>query len=71
MKRHVVTGAESLIRKDTKVISRSGPDYAPYMVQVENVLWTASSNDNLQPSEMVIILAVESNRLVIKHKKNG
>jgi membrane protein implicated in regulation of membrane protease activity len=70
MKRPVVTGAESLIGRDAKVISRSEPDYgSPYLVQAENVLWTAGSNDDLRPGEMVIIVAVESNRLIVEHKK--
>jgi membrane protein implicated in regulation of membrane protease activity len=69
MKRPVATGAESLIGKDAEVISRSRPDYGtPYLVQVENVLWSAASPDDLQSGEMVTITAVEGNKLIVKHK---
>jgi membrane protein implicated in regulation of membrane protease activity len=70
MKRPVLTGAESLIGKDAKVISRVGSAYgSPCLVEVENVLWSASSHDDLQPGEMVVIVVVESNRLIVEHKK--
>jgi membrane protein implicated in regulation of membrane protease activity len=69
MRRPVATGAESLIGKDAEVISISRPDYgAPYMVQVENVMWSAVSFDDLQPGEIVMITAVESNKLIVKSK---
>ena len=72
MRRPVVTGAESLIGKDAEVISRSRPDYGvPYLVRVENVLWSARSHDDLQPGEMVIIVAVEGNKLIVEHKNTN
>jgi membrane protein implicated in regulation of membrane protease activity len=72
MRRPVVTGAESLIGKDAEVISRSRLDYGvPYLVRVENVLWSARSHDDLQPGEMVIIVAVEGNKLIVEHKNTN
>jgi membrane protein implicated in regulation of membrane protease activity len=69
MKQPVATGRESLIGKDAEVISRSRPDYgAPYLVQIENVLWSAASPDDLQSGEIVTITAVEGNKLIVKRK---
>jgi len=62
-----MTGAEYLVGKDAKVVSKSPPEHAaPYLVRLDGELWSAESEDILRPGERVIIEAVKSNFLVVK-----
>jgi membrane protein implicated in regulation of membrane protease activity len=72
MKRPVEVGVESLIGKDAEVVSGAGADYgAPYLVRAEHSLWSARSHDDLQPGEVVKIVAVEGNTLIVERKNTG
>jgi membrane protein implicated in regulation of membrane protease activity len=65
------TGAEHLIGKEAKVVSKSPPgDAAPYLVRLEGELWSAESADILQPGERVIVAAVRSNCLIVERVGN-
>lgn len=68
MKRPIMTGNESLIGKETRVISQSPSDSRnPYLVRVEGEIWMAASPDSLRPDDPVVIVAVKGNRLIIAH----
>jgi membrane protein implicated in regulation of membrane protease activity len=69
MKRPVTTGTESLIGKETMVISQSTSDEpTPYMVRMEGEIWCASSPDSLKTGDTVVIVAVKGNKLTIERK---
>jgi membrane protein implicated in regulation of membrane protease activity len=62
-----MTGAEYLVGKDAKVVSKSPPEHAvPYLVRLDGELWSADSSDILQPGERVKITAVKSDCLIVK-----
>jgi len=71
MKRPAVMGAESLIGKDADVASRSGQYGSSYQVRVRGELWSADSDEDLQPGETVVIVAVKGNKLIVRHKEKG
>jgi membrane protein implicated in regulation of membrane protease activity len=69
-KRPVTTGKESLIGRDAEIIGRAPDDLQDaFSLRVEGELWTARSQDNLQPGERVMITASEGNTLLVKRKK--
>jgi membrane protein implicated in regulation of membrane protease activity len=69
MKLPAKTGAEYLVGKEARVVSKSGPAYElQYLVRLDGELWSARSNDVLEPGERVIITAIRSNSLIVKHK---
>lgn len=69
MKRPVTTGKESLVGKETKIISRSASDkIATYLVRIEGELWSARSRDSLKTGDTVVILAIKDNRLIVEPK---
>jgi len=68
MKRPAVMGAESLIGKDADVVSRSGTYGSSYQVRVRGELWSADSDEDLQPGETVVIVAVKGNKLIVRRK---
>jgi membrane protein implicated in regulation of membrane protease activity len=72
MRRSAKVGSQSLVGKEAKVISYSGPDkIAPYQVRIEGEIWGAGSRDSLERGETAVILAVEGNKLMIACKDNG
>jgi membrane protein implicated in regulation of membrane protease activity len=69
MSRQPVTGAESLVRKEAEVVSKSAAGKRLYMVRVAGELWTAQSRDIIQPGQTVTIVAVDGNRLTVERKR--
>ena len=66
MMKPVATGAESLVGTSAEVVSRLSPNnYSKYLVRVGGELWTAHSDNSLQPGEQVNIAAVDGIRLVV------
>jgi membrane protein implicated in regulation of membrane protease activity len=71
-KYRVVTGREGLIGQEAEVVSTSIIGGKPaFTVSIEGELWTARSNDAIQPGEKVVITASEGNTLVIKRKDDN
>lgn len=72
MKLPPASGTEYLVGREAKVVSKSSSGYgASYQVRLHGELWSAQSDDNLQPGEKVIIEAVRGNSLVVKRKDGG
>jgi membrane protein implicated in regulation of membrane protease activity len=68
----VVTGREGMIGREAEVVSRSTTgDKSEYTIHVEGELWTARSNEGVQPGEKVLITAIKGNTPIIKRKDNG
>ena len=66
MMKPIVTGAESLVGTSAEVVSRFNPNNTTkYMVKAGSELWTARSDNSLQPGEQVNIVAVDGIRLVV------
>jgi membrane protein implicated in regulation of membrane protease activity len=67
--RPAVTGAESLVRKEAEVVSKSALGKRLYMVRAGGELWTAQSRDIIHPGQTVTIVAVDGNRLTVERKE--
>jgi membrane protein implicated in regulation of membrane protease activity len=69
MKRPPMTGAEYLIGKTAKVVSRSTLGYGPpYIVRVLGELWSAHCLDSLHSGDAVIIVSVQGNSMQVERK---
>ena len=72
MMKPIATGAESLVGTSAEVVSRLSPNNTTkYMVRAGGELWTARSDNSLQPGERVNIAAVDGIRLVIGSSNNN
>jgi len=65
----VATGAENLINRDVKVISKSSFGVGTtYGVETEGELWTACTEDSVEVGDTVTIVAVKGTTLSVKRK---
>ncbi len=72
MVKPIATGAESLVGTSAEVISRLSPNNTTkYMVKVGGELWTARSDNRLQPGEKVNVTSVDGIRLVVARANIG
>ncbi len=66
MKRRSETGVEGLIGTEARVVSKLGPhENAQYMVKVHGELWSANSQDKLEPDDMVKVLSMKGLTLLV------
>ncbi|MEJ2695749.1 MAG: NfeD family protein [Candidatus Sulfobium sp.] len=66
------TGAEYLVGREAKVVSRSGPGYGTqYQVRVDGELWSARSSDALAPGDSVTVAEIKSNVLIVERKSKS
>lgn len=69
MKQPAKTGIESLIGREATVLSASTAYGAlHYLVRIEGEIWSATSNDSLEPGEDVVVLGIQDNKLAVKRK---
>lgn len=62
-----LTGSEPLLGKTAEVVSRTSLGYVPpYMIRILGELWSADSEDSLQPGETVRIVSVRGNSVLVK-----
>ena len=67
MKSPPLTGAGPLLGKTAEVVSRTTLGYVPpYMIRILGELWSADSEDSLQPGETVRIVSVQGNSVHVK-----
>ena len=66
MMKPIATGAESLVGVSAEVVSRLSPNnHSRYLVRAGGELWTAHSNNSLQPGEKVDVTSVDGITLVV------
>ena len=65
-RRPVATGHESLVGRDSEIISISENGNRSYMLRIEGELWSALSDDLLKPGDRVTITASRGNTLYVK-----
>ena len=66
MMKPIATGAESLVGVSAEVVSRLSPNnYSKYLVRAGRELWTAHSDNSLQPGDKVNVTSVDGIRLVV------
>jgi membrane protein implicated in regulation of membrane protease activity len=71
-KYRVVTGREGMIGREAEVISVFETDgKTTYTVFLEGELWTARSDNGVQPGDKVVVTAIEGSRPVIEPKNSG
>lgn len=62
-----LTGSDPLLGKTAEVVSRTSLGYVPpYMIRILGELWSADSEDCLQPGETVRIVSVHGNSVLVK-----
>ncbi len=72
MMKPIATGAESLVGVSAEVVSRLSPNnYSKYLVRAGGELWTAHSDNSLQPGDKVNVTSVDGIRLVVAPRNIG
>lgn len=67
MRKPIQDGFQSLIGTETVVLSGLTPEHSTrYLIRPQGELWSAYSTDNLQPGELVKIVAVRGNGVVVE-----
>ena len=67
----VKTGYESLLGRETTVVSMISDKRTPYQIRVEGEIWFAGSQDSLKVGDPVTITAVAGNKLQVKSALGG